>query len=415
MRFMLDWSLVLRIASAFFCFLLLLSCGQHKERSPLFEGGEAGAPTIPRPIDGAPEPEACEGPPHPDTSELCGNQIVPVVVQKPNIYFVLDVSGSMREPIEARGSVSKLAAVKEVLLSLTRDLGHRISYGLATFPGPDAPSLALSGCGPGRELFALQPGDPLECLNRPGGPVQGAFEQVVRGLVAGGGTPLAGTLTELAPTILGLEGPTALVVLTDGAPNCNPEASCDAQGCIPNIEGAELPSGSCDASFNCCDSSEVAAGDLPFIGVPEASCADEDASRAVIEQLRRVGVPSYVIGVPGSEPYAELMSGLAEAGGTARAGDIGYYGVSDPGELAEALSSIGAELTQTCSIVLDEPPEFPDMLNVYFDAELIASDAHEGWQVQGDEVNFFGASCSRLRGGEVLQVQLVSGCETILY
>ena len=122
-----------------------------------------------------------------------------------------------------------------------------------------------------------------------------------------------------------------------------------------------------------------------------------------------------MIGVPGSEPYAELMSGLAEAGGTARAGDIGYYGVSDPGELAEALSSIGAELTQTCSIVLDEPPEFPDMLNVYFDAELIASDAHEGWQVQGDEVNFFGASCSRLRGGEVLQVQLVSGCETILY
>ena len=38
---------------------------------------------------------SCEGPPTPGSKGYCGNEIVPVLTKKPNLYFVIDASGRL--------------------------------------------------------------------------------------------------------------------------------------------------------------------------------------------------------------------------------------------------------------------------------------------------------------------------------
>jgi hypothetical protein len=402
--------------------LLALGC-ETRERAPPYVGGtagEGGTESMP-PLDPDPDP-ACEGPPTPDTKGLCGEQVVPVVVNRPTLYFVLDVSGSMIETLKngdsipgsdrnADGWVTKLEASQAALVSLTLDLGHRIQYGLATFPGPDADGATLLGCGAGQEAFASRDGDPLRCVNRPGGKVHDAFTDVVGDLVAGGGTPLSATLEALTDTILALPRPAYVVLLTDGAPNCNVEADCGVDACIPNLEGGALPSGECDDSFNCCDSDQVTESDLVYIGVPEAMCVDGDASLAAVEKFADAGIRTFVIGAPGSDNYGDLMNALADAGG----GNDGseYFDVRDARELSDSLAAIGAETSQGCTVELQRETSRPDLLNVYFDAELVAQGSVDGWTLSGAEVTFHGDACAAVSSGQVTQIQLISGCPTV--
>lgn len=345
-----------------------------------------------------------------------------VVVQKPTLYFVLDISGSMAEPLvepgadrdEIEAAPTKLKASQDALLALTLEHGHRIHYGLLTFPGPDAKGAQLLGCGAGREAFAVTEGDPLLCLNRPGGDVHEAFSRRVKKLEPTGGTPLSATLEAHAEAILALPQPASVVLLTDGAPNCNLEASCDVDACIPNLEGGALPSGVCDDDFNCCDSSQVLEADLPFIGVPEAQCIDGDASQETIERFAEAGIATFVVGVPGSEAYAGLMTRFAEAGGTARDDETAYFDVRDVAELSSSLSAIFAQASHGCTAPLEEPPVRSDLLNVYFDAELIPMDEDDGWTVAGTEVTFHGEACDDIEAGLVSQVHLISGCPSVV-
>lgn len=391
-------------------------------RPPPFAGGGAGSEGGAGPIhvgDGDPEVEPdCEGPPSPDTTTLCGEQVVPVVVSKPTLYFVVDVSGSMAEPLstgDPDDAVTKLQASQAALLSLTLEHGHRIHFGLATFPGPDEDEDALIGCGAGQQTFEVREGDPLLCLNRPGGDVHAAFETAVSKLQATGGTPLSSTLLALTDTILDLPRPASIVLLTDGAPNCNAEVHCSAADCIPNLEGGALPSGYCDETFNCCDSSEVTEMDLPFIGVPEAMCVDRDASLSAIEAFARAGIRTFVVGVPGSDAYRELMNSFAQAGETARDDEVRYFDVRAVDELSESLAEIGAETSLGCSVELEHELVAPELLNVYFDAELVPMDANQGWTLSGTtEVTFHGAACQQIEAGQVAQMHLISGCPSVL-
>jgi hypothetical protein len=397
-----------------------LACSGDKSRPPPFPvdaGSQGGAG--PGPVGGGDldvEPD-CEGPPSPDTTVLCGEQLVPVVVQKPTLYFVMDVSGSMTEPLllgDSAATVTKLEASQAALLSLTLEHGHRIHYGLATFPGPDGADAGLTGCGAGQQTFAVRAGDPLLCLNRPGGDAHEAFSTAVGKLEARGGTPLSSTLVALSDTILDLPRPASIVLLTDGAPNCNEDARCSAADCIPNLEGGALPSGYCDDSFNCCDSEEVLESDLPFIGVPEAMCVDRDASLAAIEAFAAEGIRTFVVGVPGSDAYRALMNSFAEAGDTARDEEVAYFDVRAVDELSDSLAAIGAETSQGCQVDLERAAANPELLNVYFDAELVPMDAELGWTVDGAEVTFHGAACDQIEAGLVTQMHLISGCPSVV-
>lgn len=347
-----------------------------------------------------------------DTSGLCGAQVVPVITKRPNLYFLLDVSGSMGEPIATGRTTTKLSAAKQSIVDVANDLGHRVNYGLAAFPAE--PESGYDGCLPGGELFATQAGDPLECGDAKGGPVLDDFTDVLLGLSAWGGTPLGPTLDAIEADLLLLEGLTSVVLMTDGAPNCNADASCGVEQCGPNLQGAEVPSGICDDSYNCCDSSVVQEEDLPYLGTPEANCLDDDTVIERLSALHESGINTYVVGVPGSELFTTAMNAMATAGGTAREGDTAYYDVADAEELATALGLIGSEVAQSCDLVVDELPEDLSLLNVYFDNELVPADPVDGWELAGDHVILLGESCERVRAGTVAQIGLYAGCRTIL-
>src|SRR5262249_39088811 len=135
-----------------------------------------------------------------------------------------------------------------------------------------------------------------------------------------GGTPTAATLRALAPRLTALSGRTFVILATDGGPNCNPDSACGADRCMINIEHQ---SDSCTpgGTLNCC------ASDL----FGPRNCLDDDATSAAIADLARAGIPTFVIGVPGSVPYAAALERMAVAGGTALAESPRYYRVDTVG------------------------------------------------------------------------------------
>ena len=119
--------------------------------------------------------------------------------------------------------------------------------------------------------------------------------------------------------------------------------------------------------------------------------------------------------MPGSEAYRAMLGRLAVAGNTARAGSTPYYAVSDTNELSDALRSIGAQVAISCDLPLAVAPDDPNLVNVYFDNRVIPNDSRDGWHYTGESgIQFTGTACAQLTSGGVLNVQVLSGCPTLV-
>ena len=373
------------------------SCGGDS-RPPLFQpadSGSAGAGGTPI-IDAA----TSDGPPD---AELCGNQLIPVVIDRPNLYFVLDRSGSMGDTQPGSGGLNKYDSSRVAIADVLRAVGHRVNYGAAVFPGGGG---TIPGCGTGVELFPTQPGDPVTYAEqKKDGPVLVAMLNTLAKLTPQGGTPTSSTLGGLTPTLTALEGKTFVVLATDGGPNCNLGASCGISQCQLNIEGITVNGVVCDSTVNCC-----APG---FNGGGPLNCVDGPVTKAAVTNLANQGIPTYVVGMPGSEVYSSLLDELAVAGLTARATSPSYYAVSDATELSGALKEIGVKVAISCTIELDFEPEDPDLINVYFDKSVLPGDDVDGWKWAGTTtIEIVGPSCDKLKSGDVFQLQVVGGCPT---
>jgi hypothetical protein len=310
----------------------------------------------------------------------------------------------MGAPFEG-SALSKYHTARSAISSLLRRIGHRVRYGAAVFPS----KLAPDQCTAGEQILATERGDPVECVANGGvGPRLDGLSDRLASYAPDGSTPTAATLEAIRPTLAELEGSTYVILMTDGAPNCNFESRCPIFECTLNIEMASVSGINCDDSFNCCD---------PLNTGPNAPgyCVDADATESVISALAEDGVSTYIVGMPGAEPYAMLLDRLAAAGGTARGAETDYYAVADADELTEALSDIGTGIAISCSIDLEEPPEDPSRVNVYFDGELVPSDETDGWTWDGDlRIEVRGDACERLRSGDVLEARAVFGCDTVV-
>jgi hypothetical protein len=368
----------------------------------------------------------------------CADQ--PLLEDPPNLYFVLDRSLSMMDG-------NKWSTIVSVIANVVIAIGPRARFGAAVFPDP-----RVDGCAAGIEVFSTTRGDSPAGT---AGPVERSFIEQLDSLSPDGSTPMAATFTALAPTILGLPGKTYVILATDGGPNCNPNANCDASGCQDNIENVsiatnvECPPG---GPPNCC---------APSLEGPEA-CLDSQPTIAGVRSLADQGVPVYVVGVPGSEPYAALLDQLAIAGNTGRTvgmpastdggGAVGvladdasgdaaeatdassaldgaseagspptyaepaYYAVSsgDTAAFTAALSSIAARITGSCTLTLNDTPPDPTKVNVFLDENVIAQAGPDGWTLDGTTVTVLGKSCQMIMTGAVLDVRVVAGCPTRL-
>ena len=62
-----------------------------------------------------------------DGPPLCGNTIVPVIIERPNLYFILDRSGSMAEKLPG-SAYDKYENARIALGSVMRAIGHRVDH-----------------------------------------------------------------------------------------------------------------------------------------------------------------------------------------------------------------------------------------------------------------------------------------------
>jgi hypothetical protein len=271
----------------------------------------------------------------------------------PNLYFVLDRSASMSEN-------GKWPTIVSVVTEMVVALGPRVNVGVAVFPSPRN---ASDGCGAGVEIVPLVGGDsPAGTV----GPVATAILNSLGRVGAAGGTPTAATLEALQPGLATLPGKTYVVLATDGGPNCNPTAACTASECEANIEGAA----GCNPATNCCMESTFG----------PVACLDAAPTVQAVDAIARGGTPVYVVGVPGSAPYAALLDQLALSGGTAR-NPTGtgpqYYDVrtADRSAFEAALFQVAARVAGTCTLQLSQAPSNPGRVNVFLDEQPLPTGA----------------------------------------
>lgn len=321
-----------------------------------------------------------------DDGSFCDCIDVPLFGEAPNMYFVLDRSGSMAEG-------NKWAQVRGVVAEIVRTLGPRANFGATVFPGE-----GQSSCAPARQILPISPGDPRGSGDGP------TTTKLLQGTInaPNGGTPTAQALRAVLETLRTAKGKTFVILATDGGPNCNAAASCGADQCQPNIDGA---AGCSPTGPSCCEPPEFA----------RENCLDSGPTASAVAALKAFGIPVYVIGLPGTSTYAALLDQLAVSGGTAQAGSPKYYKVDTAGEsaLLAALKKIAARIVATCEFKLKEAPASANLVNVYLDEKVVPKDPINGWKIDGATVTLIGQSCEKVLAGDVLDVRIIAGCPTV--
>jgi hypothetical protein len=360
--------------------IALLACGSERPRAAEY-GADKGATGDGRTFDTAPagtKPPACGT--RPDGTQ-CECVDVPLFIDPPTMYFVIDRSGSMAE-------ANKWWIVRGVVAAIVRSIGPRANFGAAMFPSDSAV------CSPGTEIMSVRPGDPPS--STADGPTTNAILAATR-VFPGGGTPTGATIESLRPGIERLPGDVFVILATDGAPNCNESASCGYDQCQLNIEGIDgcSPYG----PENCCEMSR-------------GNCNDVPATSAAIQKLAQHGINTYVIGLPGAAPYASALDAMAVAGRTAQPGTPKYFAANAASEdvILAALKKVAAKIVGTCTFTLKEAPADPKLVNVYLDDEELTYEPVNGWTLADKTVTLVGASCDRVKSGDALNVRIISGC-----
>jgi len=286
-----------------------------------------------------------------------------------DLLLVVDRSGSMDE-VPPNTTATKWEQVTAVVSSVVQDLDDELGFGLAMFPAGATSSLQ---CAQGNVVV------PIDDNN--GTAVSLAFFTTG----PGGGTPTAPTL-RMARTYLSArltDRPQAVVLATDGAPNCN--TANDPATCVCS------QATSCDQSYACLDDTETV---------------------AATQELAAAGLATFVVGIPGSELFASVLDRMADAGGTAVPGTHRYYTTNSSAELESALRNIGQRVAQ-CRFELAQEPQ-SDAISVTVNGTAAQRDTtrNNGWDYVGARtIEFFGAACDALASGG--NVVVVDYCESI--
>jgi hypothetical protein len=368
---------------------LVFACGSDGGYAPLGGSGTSTSPASPR-IGEAADAAARNTCGLPAGTAVCDCAELPFAEPPPTLWFVLDRSTSM-----AQGD--KWGLLRSVVLDVVARLGPRIQVAVSPFPRADDGD---GECTTGRIALTPRVGD------RPAGSHGDTWNLVHSVLFSHeptGGTPLSATLEVVATAIQKNSGKNVVVLTTDGAPNCDADIpACDASACVPNIENIDQCPIAGDP--NCCD---------PATGSP-LNCLDDAAAQKAVLEIAALGADTYVLGIPGSEPYRDLLAALATAGGTAKTSGTRYYAATttDTKAFADELSSIAAKILATCTIQLSSAPADAGMVNVLIDGVPIQP-GDAGWSLAADVVTLHGAACTQVLSGEALDVRVVVGCPTV--
>ncbi len=343
-----------------------------------------------------------------------------------NLLLVIDKSGSMDD---TNGFAdSKWESMKQALEGSLTEVQGDLNIGLSLYPMSADPRFRINKttCGETKNCCEMPTDSTPQILVGPGtDTVPKIIESFVK-IRPGGGTPTATALEHaLEYYIQGagkdLKGDKYVVLATDGGPNCNAASVCDAAGCTWNIEGR---AGNSVDGMNAC---------LGTSG--KQACLDDDATTASIAKLRDAGVQTFVIGVPGSELYGDLLDKMAEEGGRPVEGKKRKYFEVDAKAGVKGLTNIFRTITQdlvtSCDIQLDETPNSFVNVNVAVDCDIIpqtkdgmagdmgaggGNSSNKNWIIDMNTepatIRLRGEVCKRVEAG-VERVDVILGCPPV--
>jgi hypothetical protein len=187
------------------------------------------------------------------------------------------------------------------------------------------------------------------------------------GLVFGTPTSVAMTKGDEALTAAKLEGPTVVLLVTDGA----------------------------------------------------STCYLSDTSAATAAALNARGILTYVIGLPGSGPASSALKGIADAGGTKQ-----LFTPDDSTALTKELGRILGKIVKptlkSCDIQFNEVPErLDEIVLVVTETEtgerFRVLPSEQGWQPQADNAGakLLGSTCQDALNGRFSDVSFEFGCGEI--
>jgi len=349
-----------------------------------------------------PEGEACESL---AGLEQCGTTSVRAKLNTINLLIVIDKSGSMTD-VPDGFDTDKWSAMKDALETVLGDLNERVHVGLALYPYSFAGPIPETGCD---DDCCEVPDGEAAVLVGVATPAQSGPEILdqLDDTAPGGGTPTAKALEAAhAYFTVGsgatLEGSKYVLLATDGGPNCNEELECDSDACTPNLDG-QCPEG------NCCED----AGEY---------CVDDRGVTEQIEALSEAGVSTFVVGIPGTDDYADYLDAFALAGGVPNTrGSRDYFAVSASAGvrgLVDVFTDITTDLVTSCEVALETQPEELGSVNVAVDCEVVKQDEDgSGWEYDTtpnpNAVILKGSACESLQESGASRIDVVYGCPTV--
>lgn len=322
-----------------------------------------------------------------------------------NVLLVVDKSGSMAE--NKIGDETRWAVLTGALETTLEQVGSKLSLGLDFYPYSGKSGQALSdACEmPSTEedvVVPVQDGTTAVPL------ILDAFNEE-----PAGGTPTAAALARaLAYYTTGdgksLEGEKYVLLATDGGPNCSADMNmeCEAATCTVNMDGLCPVNG-----LNCCDPKNDPDG--------PTKCLDDAATVDAVKALADKSIKTFVVGIPGTEAYADTLDAVAEQSGVENPdAPPSYFAVSvDAGAagLESVLGAITTGLIRSCELRLEEEP--PNIKDVYvvIDGELIKQGDADGWApsdpvTSPPTIMLQGATCEKLETEGAEYINVSYGC-----
>jgi hypothetical protein len=304
-----------------------------------------------------------------DEDATCTDHELDIERVYPGVFILLDRSRSMK----MRNDVTHeewdyWTPAVDGINSIVGALEEEVAFGLGLFPDP-----------------AMDEERP-NCFAMPSAsnPVRMSNADAIAGTLARagepfGGTPTAGSLEAVLPA-LGIYVPlrtASILLVTDGAPNCN-------WGLDPGTCECTRPDGPCEV---------------------ETQCLDDVRTYSMLEELRTEhGVETYVVGLVGGAggDWGHVMHGMAAAGGTGEA-----VLVDDPDDVEPVIEEFARQIVP-CLFDVD-PGELRDLDELLFNVGGVtwARDTARlyGWDlVEADRIRFFGEPCDTI---------LASGATTV--
>lgn len=330
------------------------------------------------PLDaGVPDAGADAGPPDagfdagpPDAA--CEPRPVTFTAAVPTVMFVIDRSGSMQWDLNGNeydgGQPSRWQVESRSLSLVLPPQDARIAMGAVMFPSVGSQACDLSSS------VNLSP-----ALNNAAALLRLFQIQPV------GGTPTAGALQLAASHLQGLHTASsarALVLTTDGAPNCN--LSLNASTCVCTVPLDPI-TGRCSIVGNCLD-------DVVTL----------NTLRTLYQQDK---LPTYVVGLASAQnPFNWVLDQMAVAGGVPRAGTgHRFYSADSQAELTDALNRITAQLT-LCTYLSNTLPGVNEKFVVRVGGTPVDAGT-TGWEwanYANGELVLHGAACDSAAQGAVV-------------